>query len=723
MVSRYTEHSTYLNHKNTQELLDGIVMAFKGEGMVRVDTHPKPLYHSPALKNNRWAVYILPGNSGWHLIQSTPYDLFSDKQPNSGNMRFLDISQNLKAPGFLIHAYEYGDVLVESDGQNAFSVSGGWHDYEQEPASDKYYGYEPNWPLAAKSRLLKKLFENSKNPDLCQYQGEEDIEIFSQYVASTLVRKDLFAADQSWQQGAIKLYFEWPAQDRPEPDNEAPLSYEKTPVLHYENGEPILPNDAVLYASDNRLYPARIDRFLYDGEYSSVLDVKQPGMLLYRNAKDLILVKRDCLDFVADCYEWLEKGAEQGNPGHQVILGNLYYLGRYLPKNMEKALYWLEKSAQQDQTMALEILGDIYLGGLEVKKDPYKGVQYLSKASKLGSETASYKLGCEYWEGKRVSLDGAKAIYWLTQAADQGHVAAQRSIGDWHGDDRQISKKNVAKSIKYFEMAAQKGDKESLYRLGLYFKNGDGVPQDYKHAAQLFKEAAEYSAVDKAKYEFAYMQEHGLGVEKNEAAAFQMYEFLAGHKKIPEAACGLAKMYIDGRHVKQDYEKARQYIQQAQNAKYRDAKYLLDMLPNGNFDKAKKILRAPEGYDIEQIHGLALDLHMGHYREHQTLAYALYLAAAERGHTDSQLQVGLMHLYGKGCEKNIDKALYWLKKSARKGYDDALRILGQTYLNGNGVKPNLKLATRYLRIAAILGNSIAKGDLKTIPFFKRIFYW
>lgn len=727
MVSRYTEHSTYLQHKSTNDLIDGIVHVFKAEGMVRVDSHEKPTYYSPALENNRWVVFIKPGKSGWHIIQSTPYDLFSDRSLDSDEMRFIAISQHLHTPGFLLHTGNYGDVLIETNGQNTH-ISGGWYDYEKNPETEDYqdyYGQKTAYPLSAQSNLLKKLFENSKNPDICKFCGDSEIEIFAQYLASTLIEHDLYAAGDEWHQGAIKLCFEWPAQDRPEPDYvKETFSYEKTPVMHYADGSPMLPNDAVIYiSSDFRFYPAKIAGFLSMGHYAAMLEENEPGKRLYQNAEGLMLIKRDSLDFVADAYEWLKEGAESGNAVRQMALGNLYFLGKHLPKDIKKALHWLELATKQDLTIAMEILSDIYLDGIEVKKDAYRGVEYLVKAGNLGAASASYKLGRELWNAQRINFDGERAVSWFTRAADQGHLDAQKFMGDWFSDHRQNSPKDVRKAIQYFEMAAQQGDKEAMYRLGMYYKNGDGAEKNYQRAAELFKTAGAYSNVQHAKYEFAYMQENGFGVEKNEAESFSTYQFLALHEKMPEAACRLAKMYIDGRHVKQDYEQAKQYIQQAIDAKYRDADYLLQMLPGGKFDEAKKLLKNSSKYKPDEIARLALDLCLAEHVEHKALAFKLFLVAAEKGDTDSQLQVGHAYLLGRDCAQNTEKALYWLKKSAWKGYNEALRVLGQAYLNGTGVEQNLRLAARYLRLASIFGSDIVKDDLQSIPFWKRIFYW
>lgn len=65
-------------------------------------------------------------------------------------------------------------------------------------------------------------------------------------------------------------------------------------------------------------------------------------------------------------------------------------------------------------------------------------------------------------------------------------------------------------------------------------------------------------------------------------------------------------------------------------------------------------------------------------------------------------------------EKNIEKALYFYKKSAITGNDEAIFILGKIYYNGKYVKQDLEKALFYFSKIAAYGNQKAKYNTAII---------
>ena len=46
-------------------------------------------------------------------------------------------------------------------------------------------------------------------------------------------------------------------------------------------------------------------------------------------------------------------------------------------------------------------------------------------------------------------------------------------------------------AIKWYRLAAEQGNANAQYNLGLMYDNGEGVPQDYKEAVKWYRLAAE----------------------------------------------------------------------------------------------------------------------------------------------------------------------------------------------------------------------------------------
>ena len=73
----------------------------------------------------------------------------------------------------------------------------------------------------------------------------------------------------------------------------------------------------------------------------------------------------------------------QNDPLGQYELGNLYYDGLGLKKDIEKALDWYNKAADNNCSDALYKLGEIYEQGKNVKKNIKMALKYYKKIRKI----------------------------------------------------------------------------------------------------------------------------------------------------------------------------------------------------------------------------------------------------------------------------------------------------------------------------------------------------
>lgn len=85
------------------------------------------------------------------------------------------------------------------------------------------------------------------------------------------------------------------------------------------------------------------------------------------------------------------------------------------------------------------------------------------------------------------------------------------------------------------------------------------------------------------------------------------------------------------------------------------------------------------------------------------LAFVFFKNAAEKKHPESQYEYAMMLKDGKGCEKSIEAAVYWLEKSAEQDCPEALEELGKCYLNGVATLVDSVAAKKVFRKAALHG--------------------
>jgi uncharacterized protein len=76
---------------------------------------------------------------------------------------------------------------------------------------------------------------------------------------------------------------------------------------------------------------------------------------------------------------------------------------------------------------------------------------------------------------------------------------------------------------------------------------------------------------------------------------------------------------------------------------------------------------------------------------------------AEKGDARAQFDIGFMHAYGWGMQRNPAEAITWYRKAADQGLQIAQHFLGLAYENGEGVRPDDAEAARWFARAAAQG--------------------
>ena len=135
-------------------------------------------------------------------------------------------------------------------------------------------------------------------------------------------------------------------------------------------------------------------------------------------------VKRDMVEGVS----WYRKAAEAGQMKAQFNLGGCFHEGRGIEPDLRAAIRWWRKSAGQDYAPAQISIGDCYIFGKGLSQDEQEGVRWFRKAAAQNYPAAQHRLGNCYYHGQGVRKDLAQAIQWYRKAAAQGYQASQRAL-------------------------------------------------------------------------------------------------------------------------------------------------------------------------------------------------------------------------------------------------------------------------------------------------------
>lgn len=224
--------------------------------------------------------------------------------------------------------------------------------------------------------------------------------------------------------------------------------------------------------------------------------------------------------------------------------------------------------------------------------------------------------------------------------------------------------------LAQLEAAANGGEAEARYLLGLRYHTGQGVLQDFTRAAQLFALAAEQGNVAAQAQLAKYLYE-GLGVGQDLDAALIWFDRAAqtGEAQHQFTYAVALETRPDGQG---DPERAAQWYKKAADQGHEDAAVSLGVL-------------------YQHGSGVAQDLDR---------ARGLYEGPAEAGNGRAQNNLGLMYVRGQGVAQDYERAAQLFAAAAEQGIAQAMTNLGVMYENAFGVPLDEARAEELYRMGA-----------------------
>jgi len=195
--------------------------------------------------------------------------------------------------------------------------------------------------------------------------------------------------------------------------------------------------------------------------------------------------------------------------------------------------------------------------GIGVPKDFSKALSLYLKASELGDSEARYIAGGMYFKGLGTPRDFNKAFSLLYGAAQEGSSTpeSQKLLGEFFLTGTGTPK-NLQEAMKWYQMAAENGDRDSQSELAFLYFTGRGGERDVKKAFKWYTEAA-YQGLAVAQYSLGIMYYSGSGIPKVDLVKAYGWLSMAAIQNYPNAAS--ARDYIDTlfsqdeRNAAQDY--------------------------------------------------------------------------------------------------------------------------------------------------------------------------
>lgn len=176
----------------------------------------------------------------------------------------------------------------------------------------------------------------------------------------------------------------------------------------------------------------------------------------------------------------LKKKVDSGDIHYANSLGYAYEFGIGTPLNIKEAMKYYEMAAKQNNVLGMTNLADLYIQEDKLKK----AKPLLVKAAEKEYGYAQYLLAMNFFD--LYSDNNKEALFWLERAASNDEPHALYQLGLYYGE-----KADLAKSIQYYQRAAELNYGDALLELYYIYGEGIGVEQDDDKALFFLKKVAE----------------------------------------------------------------------------------------------------------------------------------------------------------------------------------------------------------------------------------------
>ena len=178
----------------------------------------------------------------------------------------------------------------------------------------------------------------------------------------------------------------------------------------------------------------------------------------------------------------LKKKVDSGDMHYANSLGYAYEFGIGTSLSIKEAMKYYEMAAKQNNALGMTNLADLYIQEDKLKK----AKPLLVKAAKKEYGYAQYLLAMNFFD--LYSENNKGALFWLERAANNDEPEALYQLGVYYSEGAEA---DLAKSIKYYQRAAELNHADAALALSYLYDEGISVEQDEDKALFFLKKAAE----------------------------------------------------------------------------------------------------------------------------------------------------------------------------------------------------------------------------------------
>ncbi len=444
---------------------------------------------------------------------------------------------------------------------------------------------------------------------------------------------------------------------------------------------------------------------------------------------------------------WLEKYFAHDIPEVHYRKGRCFFDADLYEQDYAKALEEFTLAVKGGYHDATPYYIYLRWNGHEVEKCQDEVLAIYQELAAQQDGHAAYTLYTLYKEEDSPYFDMDKSLSYLRQSAKFGYVDALREMGLQYLNDG-LFETDYKKANYYLERAAEKGDTDAIINLAMSYRFGRGVEEDLPTAVRLYALATEYGdpygicqimrmiysdmyhVTDEEEQtalhnlleqtaqksgEASFLLAYGIlfvdtskPYSQDEVSTGAIWMEKSAEQEYPDALFDLAIMYIEGRGVSIDLEKARQLLEIciSKDIRTEDCRKILDEDLSDDHVGAeyKKFMYWYEIVTKTNKDKTYLD------DEDNIKFQDVATDAALCGEPNAQLYCGLQYL-----QDDPDKAQEFLTMAIKQNDPGLAFTMGKMYFFGNNVEEDIQRAATYFKLG------MEQDDLNCMLFMGHIY--
>ena len=195
----------------------------------------------------------------------------------------------------------------------------------------------------------------------------------------------------------------------------------------------------------------------------------------------------------------LKGEADKGSTDAAFKIASCYYYGIGTDEDVDLAVHYMEIVAKGGDNEAIKILGDWFYLGDKIPRDIMKSIKIFREGQDKGIPLSIHRLGCCYFYGDGFEKDKNKGVNLILTSAEKECPDSCCTLGDLYYKGNYFDR-DFIKAVSFYLKGLELGSVRAVYQMAKCFLRGAGLKKSLSSAEQLFTQVAKEGYPNADKY-------------------------------------------------------------------------------------------------------------------------------------------------------------------------------------------------------------------------------